>query len=190
MQTDTATIEVWDPLLRSFHWLLVAAFALAWWSQGRDIQIHLLAGSMIPGLLLFRFIWGVIGEQQARFSSFLPARKAVLRHLGELLHLQASRHTGHTPIGGVMIYSLLITLLILGLSGMLLMGMQMGIGLFSGWGAQTGLDTELLVENVHSWSFDMLECLIIIHLAGIMVESVLQKTNLTAAMITGRKKTK
>jgi len=187
MNGQDTQIEVWDPLLRSFHWLLVAAFATAWWSEGRDIQIHLLAGSVIPGLLLFRLIWGVAGEHHALFASFRPSISGIMHQLGALLRLKASPYAGHTPIGSLMIYCLLLVLLVLGISGMMLMALQMGLGPFAGWAAQTGFSTEVLVQQVHHWSFRFLQLLITVHLAGVAAESVLQKSNLTAAMLSGKK---
>ncbi|HCS12498.1 MAG: cytochrome b [Zetaproteobacteria bacterium CG06_land_8_20_14_3_00_59_53] len=190
MNGQNTSIMVWDPLLRSFHWLLVVAFGIAWWSEGSDIRIHMLAGSVIPGLLFFRLIWGVAGEQHALFASLRPSLAAIRQHVIELLHLQADRYKGHTPIGSLMIYILLIVLLVLGISGMLLAALQMGLGPFAGWAAQADMQTEWLVMQLHGWCFDALQVLVAIHLAGVAAESVLQRCNLTLAMITGRKNLK
>ena len=187
MQRQSTQIEVWDPLLRSFHWLLVAAFATAWWSEGNNIQLHLLAGSIIPGLLLFRLIWGFAGEHHALFAAFRPSLHNIKQHLGELLSLHARQYAGHTPIGSLMIYILLLALFVLGISGMLLMALQMGIGPFAGWAAGVSSDTEWLVQQIHHWCFHALQILIAVHLAGVAGESVLQRSNLTAAMISGKK---
>ena len=187
MQKKGTHIEVWDPLLRSFHWLLVISFAIAWWSEGRDIQIHLLAGSAVMGLLIFRLIWGMGGEHHARFADFRPSLQTIRQHLGELLRLHSRRYTGHTPIGSLMIYILIVALFALGISGTWLSGMQMGVGALSNWVAEADFATEVLVQQVHHWCFEFLKILIAVHLAGVAVESVLQKNNLTAAMITGKK---
>ena len=187
MDRQDTTIEVWDPLLRSFHWMLVGAFVLAWWSEGQNIRIHLLAGSAIPGLLLFRLIWGMAGEHHALFSSFRPSIACIMKQLGHLLRLKTENHAGHTPIGSLMIYALLLTLLALSTSGMVLVALQMGLGPFADWAAHADFATEVLIQQVHHWSFRFLQLLIAVHLGGVAVESLLQKRNLTAAMITGRK---
>jgi len=187
---DSAQIEIWDPLLRSFHWLLVATFATAWWSEGYDIRIHLLSGTFLVGLILFRLIWGFIGEYHARFTSFHPSIRNIAQHMSELLHLHARRHPGHTPIGSLMIYLLLSALIILGISGMLLMALQMGLGPFAGWATTAEFATESLIRQIHHWCFDALQILVAIHLVGVFVESLLQRNNLTLAMITGRKNIK
>ncbi|MDQ6955268.1 MAG: hypothetical protein Q9M20_07475 [Mariprofundaceae bacterium] len=78
-------IEVWGLSLRVFHWLLVLSFFIAWWSEGRDMQIHMLAGSLTAGLLLYRLVWGFLGETHARFSSFTPSIPTIKQHLIDLL---------------------------------------------------------------------------------------------------------
>jgi cytochrome b len=187
MHRQTTRIEVWDPLLRSFHWLLAAAFAVAWWSQGQDIRIHLLAGSIIPGLLLFRLIWGLIGEHHALFATFRPSLPELAQQFKSLLRLQAKHYTGHTPLGSLMIYALLIALGVLGLSGMMLMALQMGLGPFAGWARDASFATQLQVAQLHHWCFHLLQGLIAVHLLGIVMESLLQRSNLIGAMITGKK---
>jgi len=187
MNGQNTQIMVWDPLLRSFHWLLVAAFGLAWWSEGNDIRIHLLAGSVIPGLLLFRIIWGIYGEKHALFSSFRPTLSAIREHFIDLMHFKAAPYIGHTPIGSLMIYLLLGFLFALGISGMLLAALQMGLGPFAGWAAQASTQSEALIMQVHGICFDTLQILLAIHLAGVATESVLQRSNLTLAMFTGKK---
>ncbi len=85
--------EVWDPWLRLFHWLLVLAVAMAWWTHGGDPRFHLLAGAAIGGLLAFRLFWGLGGAGHAgwhaRFASFAPRGRDVRRHAAALLRGRA-----------------------------------------------------------------------------------------------------
>jgi len=182
------SIEVWDLSLRLFHWLLAAAFCVAWWSEGRDLRLHMIAGTLIAGLLLYRLIWGFSGAHYARFASFWPSRVSVAAHLRELLRLQAGNYIGHTPIGSLMIFVLLGCLLLIVLTGMALSGLQMGIGLFSA--LDVGFATESFIQDLHRWCLNVLLALVGIHLAGVAAESLLQRHNLITAMITGKKKVK
>ena len=141
MNKDRKFIDVWCPLIRSFHWLLLTAFITAWWADGRDIRIHIVAGMVVFGLLLFRIIWGVVGASDARFTSFWPTAPALRQHLIGLLKLQSRFYRGHTPLGTIMIVLLLVSLLALTVSGMALMALQMGIGLFAGWATQAPFTT-------------------------------------------------
>ena len=190
MNKDRKFIDVWCPLIRSFHWLLLAAFLTAWWADGRDIRIHIVAGTIVFGLLLFRIIWGVVGASDARFASFWPTAAALRQHLIGLLKLQSRFYRSHTPLGTIMIVMLLVSLLALTGSGMALMALQMGIGTFAGWAAQAPFATEMIIQTTHAWSFNTLQLLIAIHLAGVLAESLLQGSNLVSAMITGKKQLK
>jgi len=181
-------IEVWDPSLRLFHWLLATAFFAAWWSEGRDMRVHMLAGTIIAGLLLYRFIWGFRGDHYARFASFWPSRTSMAEHVRSLLHLQPGDYIGHTPVGSLLIFVLLICLLLIVGTGMALSGLQMGIGIFAGLDA--GFATESLIQDVHRWCLNVLLALVGIHLAGVAIESLLQRHNLVTAMITGKKTVK
>ncbi len=180
-------IEVWDPLLRCFHWLLLLCFLISWWSEGRDIRVHMISGSVMAGLLLFRLIWGVTGERNALFVSFFPSITDIRRHIGELLDVKPGDYMAHTPVGSVMIYFLLTCLIVLAGTGMALMGLQAGVGVFATWSATAGFESELLIQNIHAWCFNMLLFLTVIHLLGVLVESLLQRRNLVMAMITGKK---
>ena len=51
---------VWDPFVRIFHWLLVIAFAVAFYTHASewDRLIHVRAGYVAGFLLLARIVWG------------------------------------------------------------------------------------------------------------------------------------
>jgi len=178
-------VEVWSLSLRLFHWLLATLFFTAWWAVGQHICIHILAGTVIAGLLLYRLIWGFLGETHAKFSSFTPSFVTIKQHLLGLIKLKAKYDIGHTPIGSLMIYALLVSLFILVISGFSLIALQMNIGPF--YGLQTSYDTEILIQSTHHWCFEMLQILVFIHLLGIVVESILQRSNLIKSMFTGKK---
>lgn len=50
-----------------------------------------------------RVVWGFVGSQNARFSSFVKGPCTVLTFVKHSLHLGAPRHLGHNPAGGAMI---------------------------------------------------------------------------------------
>ncbi len=63
-----ATVRVWGPLVRVFHWGLVAAFATAWLTADEVQPVHEVAGYTIAGLVAFRLIWGFVGSRHARLT--------------------------------------------------------------------------------------------------------------------------
>ena len=45
------------------------------------MDLHILLGQIMLGLVLFRLIWGLIGSSTARFSGFVRGPRAVLAYL-------------------------------------------------------------------------------------------------------------
>ena len=81
--------RVWDLGVRLFHWLLVAAVAVALvtgLSGPRNVlNVHVAVGAAIGGLVAFRILWGAIGSTYARFSNFPVQRAAIHADLAGLV---------------------------------------------------------------------------------------------------------
>ena len=186
--TETSKPIIWDLPTRVFHWLLVLSFILAWLSydDNRFLFVHVFAGYVFLGLLVFRFVWGVIGTHYARFHTFAYDWKSVSAYLKGLLTGEAMRHIGHNPIGGWAIFLLLSLGIIVGVTGALTLGGEEGHGPLRGL---ISFEIGIISREVHeivAWS--MLG-FALIHLLGVIVESVIHKDNLIWSMITGRKDT-
>jgi cytochrome b len=187
MQQKRNKVQVWDPLIRIFHWMLVACFATAYILEDEFIRLHLLAGSTILGLVAFRIIWGFTGTRHARFTDFTPTLSAVKAQLQDLLHRKGSDHIGHTPVGSIMIFALLTGLLILTISGVVLYGLQEGAGPLAPVVEGVSFKTEGVFKEAHDFMADLLIFLVGLHIAGVLTESLLQRKNLIRSMITGYK---
>ena len=61
---------VWGPFVRIFHWSLVIAFTVAFYTHASewDRLIHVQAGYVARGLLLARIIWGLTKTGYACFA--------------------------------------------------------------------------------------------------------------------------
>lgn len=115
---NTATVQVWDILVRLFHWSLVASFTIAYFSAEEESALHIYSGYTVLGLISFRLIWGLVGSRHARFSDFVRSPAAVIDYLKASRSGQAPRYLGHNPLGGWMIIALLATLFVVTLSGL------------------------------------------------------------------------
>ncbi len=188
MQQIREKVQVWDPLVRIFHWLLVACFGIAYILEDEFINLHLLAGSIVLGLVLFRLIWGFVGTQHVRFAGFLPSWPAIRAHLHDLVRLRPSFHYGHTPVGSVMIFLLLVCLMLLTASGVALYGLEGGGGIPAAMVDAMPRGFDMFIRDAHALIADFLAFLIIVHVGGVILESLLQGQNLVIAMITGRKR--
>ncbi|GIU04487.1 cytochrome b/b6 domain-containing protein [Shewanella glacialipiscicola] len=180
------TIKVWDLLIRIFHWSLVGFFALAYLTEGEDewMIIHSYAGYSILILLVFRLLWGVMGTHYARFSNFVTRPKEVLVYLKGLIAGNAKDYIGHNPAGAMMIMALIVSIAITGFSGMALYATDghgpLATSFFATW-------PEGAIKEVHEFFANFTVFLVVIHVGGVIVSSLLHKENLVRAMLTGKK---
>lgn len=181
-------ISVWDPFVRLFHWLMVGAFFTAYLSEEDFLTIHIWAGYTVTGLLLLRLIWGVIGTKHARFTDFVYPPKHILQFLKETLSLKAKRYIGHNPAGGAMVVLLLVSLMITALSGLILLGVEEAQGPLAPWLSGASHSLGDLLEELHEFFANFTVFLVFIHIAGVLVESLIHRENLTASMFSGNKR--
>lgn len=166
-------ILVWDAPTRVFHWALalsfVGAFVTADSERLRDV--HVVLGYTVFGLIAFRLIWGVVGTRYARFTSFAFGPRAVLAYLKSLLTLRPQHFLGHNPAGSIAIYALLALGLLTGLTG---------------YAHYNELGGEWL-EDLHEGLANAMLAVVFVHIAGVIVSSLLHRENLARAMVTGYK---
>lgn len=176
-------VHVWDLPTRLFHWSLLALVLLAWFTgeeEGAAALIHRYAGEAIAGLIVFRVIWGFAGGERARFADFAAGPSAIIAHVRDLFAKQPNRHLGHNPLGGVAVFLLLAVVAGVVVTG-LFSGVEGNAGPFAGLG---GLE----LSGAHEVLFRVLQALVIIHVLGVLVESVKAKDALVPAMLTGSKR--
>lgn len=168
MATTIGRVKVWDLPLRLFHWTLVIAVALAFLSAEEDSALngwHVLSGWVAAILIMFRLLWGFIGGEHSRFSDFIrPSR--IAGHLAGLFAGRREADLGHNPLGAVAVVLLL------------------ALTAATVWtGALGGGPAEELHEII-GWT---LLAMVGLHIAAVVLMSVLQRENLVRAMITGDK---
>ena len=166
-------ILVWDIPTRIFHWLLVLCFAVAYLtSESERWQLwHVTAGYTFGALLLFRLVWGVVGSRYARFSQFVRGPRNVLIYMGSLLSSKPDHYTGHNPAGAWAI---------LGILGLGLLTVLTGWASFNDYGDWIG--------ELHEGIVNVLLLIIAIHIAGVLVSSLLHREHLVRAMLNGCKR--
>ncbi len=168
--------KVWDPLVRLFHWSLVACFVTAWLT-GDDLEkVHIVVGYLIIGLITFRLVWGFIGSPYARFSQFVKSPGETLSYVKDISKGKEGRYLGHNPAGGAM-----IVVLLLGLSVLCATGYMYTTNMF--WGTEW-------VEELHEFVANALVLCVALHLAGVFIASKRHGENLVKAMVTGKKQSK
>jgi cytochrome b len=178
----TQRIKLWDAPTRLFHWSLVAAIAAALVTGlvgGNWMELHGKAGLFISGLLVFRLVWGFVGNRYARFVHFIPTPSRVLAYVRG--HWQGM---GHNPLGALSVLALL-----------LLLTAQVGTGLFGNdeiaftgpLAARVSEALSLRLTHWHHGLAKLLYLLLGLHVAAIAFYRLVKKDDLVKPMLTGFK---
>jgi cytochrome b len=177
-------VKVWDLPLRIFHWLLVAGFFIAYLTEDDLLTVHVWAGYLVTGLLVFRLVWGFIGNDYARFSNFLCSPAKSIAYLKDFVALKTQRYIGHNPAGAAMIVLLLVNLMLTVITGFAVYGADQAAGPL----AAIGSANEEMWEEVHEFFANFTLILVVVHIIGVAVESYIHHENLARAMVHGFKK--
>lgn len=169
------TVRVWDPAIRILHWTIAASFAIAWLSAEEIMPVHEAAGLVILVAVGLRSLWGLIGTSHARFADFVPSPGGFFSYMGALVKGRAARYVGHNPAGGAMIVALLASLLLTVATGVVL---DTGGGILG----------EDAMEDIHGAMATVTLILVVLHVGGVILSSVLHRENLVKSMLTGRKR--
>lgn len=205
----TNETKIWDPLIRTTHWLLVLAFFIAYLTGGEPEWLHVWAGYLVAAIVVVRVVWGVIGPHHARFWNFVRGPAAVLGYLKDLTRLRSQRYLGHSPAGGAMIVALLVSLAGTTLAGMMLLAQTAGEGPLSSWvqplpkpqaSVASNPNGEAPVQKkrhrkprsvwkeVHEIFANLTLVLVCMHVAGVLLASLAHGENLIRAMFSGYKR--
>ena len=206
--TEEQRVKVWDIAVRIFHWSLVVLFFAAYLSGEDGGLFHVYAGYGVLALVAFRIVWGIIGTRHARFSDFVYGRAATLQYARSLLSARPVHYLGHNPLGGWMVVALLVCLIGACWSGIEAYGEQ-GYGPLALQDVQTvstaaagdnpndygregktesgKVEGDKFWKEIHEALSSLTLFIVILHIIGVLVASVLHRENLVKAMITGYK---
>ena len=164
MDNSKPAVKVWDLPLRLFHWALVIAVAVAFLSSEENSalnQWHVLSGWIVAILIIFRLVWGFVGGEHSRFSDFVrPSR--IGDHLRGLFSAHSQPSLGHNPLGAISVIILL------------------ALAAATVWTGASGME----VHEIVGWT---LLAMIAVHIAAVIIMSLVERENLVRAMIRGDK---
>ena len=164
---------VWDLPVRVFHWSLALSFAGAWLTAESEYWKlwHVSFGYSMALLIGFRLVWGLVGTRYARFIEFVRGPSAVKAYFMSYLRGTPQHYVGHNPAGALAI--LAIMAIVLGTAA-------------SGYATYQEIGGDWLSE-VHEAMASLLLGIVVLHIAAVLLTSVLHKENLVRAMLTGKK---
>jgi cytochrome b len=169
----TERVYVWDIFVRLFHWSLATAFITNAFLTDPEASVHQWIGYGIAALVALRIIWGFIGSAHARFSDFKPSVSGSIEQIVEMASARTHPHAGHSPLGALMIYNLLLAIAAICVTGY----MQTTFTFF-------GVD---LVKDAHEALVTWAELSVFIHVGAVLIESRRLNINLIKSMIAGYK---
>ncbi|MEZ5550875.1 MAG: cytochrome b/b6 domain-containing protein [Pseudomonadales bacterium] len=196
----TTRTPVWDLFVRFGHWILAAAFLIAYFTEDDLMTVHTWAGYLTASVVVLRILWGFVGSPHARFRDFLFTPRQAWHYLIDLLRGRADRHIGHSPAGAVMVYALLIGVLLTGVSGMMVYAYEEQAGPLAGAVASQyhGLTdrererafdrAEDFWEEAHELTANLTLLLVLLHIGGVLLASFAHRENLIASMVSGNKR--
>lgn len=170
---NDAKVLVWDWTVRCGHWLMAAAFIVAYLTAESETWrlVHVISGSLVLAVASYRIVWGVVGTRYARFTDFVSSPGRLMAYLRSLWQRRPEHYVGHNPAGGWAILLLLA------------LGISAGI---SGWAVYNDVGGEWLEEG-HEVLANILLGVVLVHISGVLVSSLLHRENLVRAMISGYK---
>lgn len=208
--TPLRSVGVWDPLVRFAHWGLVAAFAVAYFSAeeegGGPDPLHVWGGYVVGGIVVLRVVWGFVGPRHARFADFVCGPLKAFAYLRDLLRGRSRRYVGHSPAGGAMVIALLTCLAATVATGLVAYGEQGKGPLADGTrtiaaayangaeqeqsirpqaSAEAG---ESAISELHGVLANVTLGLVVLHILGVGLASLVHRENLVFAMISGNKR--
>jgi cytochrome b len=185
-RNELRRVKVWGLPVRIFHWALVVLVAAAlltgffapeWW-----LPVHTAAGYGIVALLIFRFVWAVFGPEYARVMNMANSLRYFGDYLRGLAVLRPPHYVGHNPVGTMMIFAFFGVFVALVVTGSMMEAGEEKRGPLAGIVAYA---TGNAAKGLHGILAFIAIGMIVVHIAGVIVESVLQKANLVRGMIDG-----
>ena len=177
-------MKIWDSFVRGYHWLLVMAIFGLWWTAEEALMDwHMRIAFAVGALLLTRFVWAIVGSENARLRAFFRGPKEVVQHLKHLQRKDYTPTATHNPAGGwavMLMWALLVV--------------QVSTGLFatdeiffSGPVASlVSSDLQGQLTDLHELNFNVLLTVIGLHVFAILVYR-LKGVNLLGAMLHGKR---
>lgn len=207
-------VRVWDICVRFTHWIVALGFFVAYLTEDEALPLHVWAGYVVGALVFLRILWGFIGTKHARFTDFVFGPRKVISYLLDLVLFRAERYLGHNPAGGAMTIALWVGLLAVVWSGLELYAVEEGAGPLAAVSSQADQvsskapDVLVLVrsddddenksedkqesawEDIHEALSNFVLLLVLLHIAGVTLASLVHRENLPRSMVTGMKRKK
>lgn len=170
-------VTIYDLPTRIFHWLFAFFFVVAYIisvtvdDDSTLFSYHMMAGLVMVFLLVLRIIWGFVGTEYARFSSFKLNPIELIRYFKEAVVTKTKRYMSHNPASSYAAIIMFTCVTGLAVTGILMAG---------------GNESDLY-EELHELSAHLFLITVIVHVSGIFFHQFKHRDSLWSGMVDGKK---
>lgn len=168
-----------DAFTRTLHALFALSFAGAYITAESEMfrLVHVTLGYTLGGLLMVRLVWGLLGPKHARLSALVGKLRGIRTWLAEAYSAVFTwPTTGLTTLrlGQNLLLPVSVVVLMLAIAPLVGSGYVVYEELAGKW-----------MEEVHEFMGNLMLIVVLVHVAGVLLLSVLRQRNLAMPMLTG-----
>lgn len=167
--------QIWDPVLRSLHWVFACCFVMNYWVLAPGDFWHRAVGYLLFSVTILRLVWGFTGPPNARFNLHAFQLAQWRHHFQQISQRRLDPLSGHNPFGFVWLYLALSLFLSLATSGFLLEEVDYFFG-------------SDRLEWLHGLLADVLFGLVCVHVLAVFIVQWWGKISLVKPMLTGKRR--
>lgn len=165
---------IWSLPIRILHGLMAIFITINLFIFDEGELLHVLLGYAALAIVLIRLIIGIKTNDESSFKKFPLNYNEVFLFLKNIFSRKRPQYKGHNPLASYAFILFWIAVIILGVTGILLEHVD------HFWG-------DPVVQEIHTITSDAVIIFLIIHLAGITLDSILHRRRTWMAMITGKR---
>ena len=180
-------ILVWSVFTRVSH-ILMMVFMLAVFltpEVKQLLSLHVALGYTLAVLFGLRILWGLMDVKYSKFKDFNFNLRDLKDYMFSIFG-NKGEYIGHNPASSYAIVAMIVlTFLAVG-TGALAYGVKEGMGIFSFMNHTLFRDMKLFKE-VHEFFANALMFVIFAHIAGVLLDKIVHKSDALTSMIDGQK---
>lgn len=178
---------VWSFFTRFFHILLIVGIVGAYLLAEFEslLTLHVALGSAIGSLFVYRILWGFMDVKYSQFKDFNFNLTDLKEYIFSIFGAK-KEYIGHNPASSYVIVAMTVLGLLSVFTGIVVYGTQEGMGIFSFLNFSPFKNMDFF-EDLHEFFSNIFIAAIFLHIAGVVLDKVLHKSDALESMLDGYK---
>ncbi|HIP44088.1 MAG TPA: cytochrome B [Sulfurospirillum arcachonense] len=187
MENGMTKSYIWPVANRVSHVLLMVFFTLSYILADFDryLSLHVAFGLALGVVFLFRIVWGFIGPKHSKFKDFNFNLYDLKNYLFSIF-VKTKEYAGHNPASSYAIVAMIVVAFLTIVSGLFAYGIEENRGVLSFLHQSFFRDMEVF-EDIHEFFANLFLAIIVLHVAGSLVDRFIKKSDAIDSMISGYK---